>query len=124
MDKNVFMVRTPDLSVDSTYVLMVQRSPMSGGSSCFLVDELQFEKDNNGQPVSVKGIDKNGLVTQFPYGTPYQLVRRGDVNFMTTLEMAKNQKEEEDAINEVLYPKDKPGTDQPTTEAPRGHQYL
>ena len=125
MDKTVVSIRTPDETVKSAYALMINRGGMMGGpSNVFFVDGVSFKSDSDGKPHTIRAwlnralsADERALgfdyelvdetVVEFTYGTPYIMVKRNLLEFMTPLEAASRQKAEEVELS-ALYKTDGP----------------
>lgn len=107
--KSVFSIKPPE-DEGSVFILLVSRggSFLGGGAHCaFAVDYIVTETDPSGRAVSVKGWrrptgDTNVLVTEFPVGVNYLLARRDTVRIMSMMEMAVEQKAEEEEVAAAL----------------------
>ena len=105
MDKSIVSIKTPDEATPSKFTLLLSRGGMMGGASnVFFVDELTSAYDAEGRPHTVRGMIGEKTIVEFPFGSPYILVARELVEFMTPLDAATKQKAEEAELEVVLNP--------------------
>ena len=107
------MMKIPHLQKEQ-YILLLQRNVggmFNGGQvsaqTAFFVDGIHYLCDKRGVPYAVQGFRDNAtdgefLVTEFVYGMPFTLLERDRVRFITPVDAAKQQKEEQSAIEKLF----------------------
>mgnify|MGYP001619281882 FL=1 len=125
-DNTVFVIKAPDLTKQGQYLAIIIRGGvMGGGSSAFVVDKARLVSNTEMNPHTVELLDVEGNVeVSFPYGTPYLLTKRENVEFLSTLDMAKRQKDEEAELKQLWVVEDEPVGKMVNTDGPRGHAYI
>lgn len=123
METSVFIIKPPAPEELGKYVVLVTRGGMMGGQMAFVADSIEYATDVEDRPTVVSLLDKDGeVVTAFPFGIPYQVVRRSQVEFLTAIDAAKRQKDEEDAVNALWKPEK--DAEKAAIEAQTNKQYL
>lgn len=100
-DLSVYYIK-PTVEPITKYFLMVQRggsSPFGGGSQAvFAVDELRMVAGPDEEVLGWQGRVGETVVCQFPASSSYLLVDRCAVEVLSPMQVARNQKEEEDML--------------------------
>jgi len=88
MDKNLFVVKTPPDEEATTYVLLIQRGGgMMGGGGTVAIGADAMEIVGVGERDTVHRVYVKGqVVAEFPYGTPYLLIQKHQVESLTRAE--------------------------------------
>lgn len=106
------------------YILLVQRNnsngpfgPPGGTQAAFFVDGVRYLVDSKGAPYAVQGFKNHSIQTyegaqefptetivEFIYGIPFTLMLRNRIRFVTSVEAAKSQKEEQHELEAIWGP--------------------
>lgn len=117
MDKEIFIVSTPDDNEGGAYTLLVSRgTPFAGamGTAVFYVDKLVENADPSGRITSFTGMkNDDSIVAMFPVGTAFLMTRRQQVRALTSIEYHLEEKEASKKLEEALADPDTPAKEAP-----------
>jgi hypothetical protein len=101
VDRNVFVIKPPSDTAPTKYFVIVYRSggPFGAGRPTVIgVDSLV------NQGTYYQGLAGDEVVVQFPSDVSYLLIQRSLVDAMTSVDAAKQQKEEDAELEKILGP--------------------
>lgn len=107
MDKSVFLINPPEGETPPYYVIRYTNGGLGGSSRSTVIGihKLIHKFDSAGKLFAYQGVNAAGdLITEFPAGTTYLVVRSDLVKALTPVEAAKMHKEEEEEVEKALGP--------------------